>query len=219
MLHFNPGRLIHPDIRDTAHLMADYLPPANADIAQEREWAIGPILNQLRVPQCAAFAWEQFLQSEPIPTLTGPPPADLYQAAQQIDGIAGAHDGTTVRAVAKVLDQRGYLGNYVWGQSADELARFVLTRGTVVVGTSWLREMFYPDANHCLHVNGDHVGGHAYLIYGYSSARRAFRLANSFGTEWGDGGSAYLAFDDMQRLFMDFGEICSAIEITVPATK
>lgn len=38
------------------------------------------------------------------------------------------------------------------------------------------------------------VGGHAVLLVGYSVARRAWRVRNSWGAAWGEGGYAWLPF-------------------------
>ena len=37
--------------------------------------------------------------------------------------------------------------------------------------------------------------GHAMLVTGYDDARRAFRIQNSWGREWGDGGYAWYSYD------------------------
>ena len=42
---------------------------------------------------------------------------------------------------------------------------------------------------------GAEHGGHAFLLTGYSTQRRAWRLRNSWGTGWGDQGDAWLPWD------------------------
>lgn len=42
---------------------------------------------------------------------------------------------------------------------------------------------------------GDPIEAHAMLLVGYDDRRRAFRLMNSWGSEWGDGGYAWLSYD------------------------
>jgi hypothetical protein len=38
-------------------------------------------------------------------------------------------------------------------------------------------------------------GGHAMIAIGYDDARKAFRIQNSWGRSWGDGGYAWLGYD------------------------
>jgi hypothetical protein len=40
---------------------------------------------------------------------------------------------------------------------------------------------------------GKAVGGHAQVVVGYSKTRDAFRVLNSWGEDWGDGGFAWIA--------------------------
>ncbi|MBZ4419309.1 C1 family peptidase [Myxococcus sp. RHSTA-1-4] len=44
-------------------------------------------------------------------------------------------------------------------------------------------------------VQGAQRGGHAMLVVGYDDARGAFKLINSWGTRWGDGGYGWIAYD------------------------
>lgn len=46
------------------------------------------------------------------------------------------------------------------------------------------------------HVSGDFLGGHAVSIVGYDDTKRAFIIRNSWGTEWGENGFAYVSYDD-----------------------
>ncbi len=75
----------------------------------------------------------------------------------------------------------------------------------VVVGMS-LKKNFYqlkkgakfwwPDKG-----NKTPVGGHAMVVVGYNEAKKSFRLVNSWGTDWADGG-----FVDIK--YADFGKYC-----------
>jgi C1A family cysteine protease len=74
--------------------------------------------------------------------------------------------------------------------------------------------MFYPDRRGIIRVGGRLAGGHAYLINGVDTNKKLFRLKNSWGRNWGQYGSAYISFSDMERLIKEYGEICFATEIS-----
>jgi hypothetical protein len=46
------------------------------------------------------------------------------------------------------------------------------------------------------HVSGESVGGHAVSLVGYSDTTRAWLIRNSWGTEWGEKGFAWISWDD-----------------------
>ncbi|MGZ8218755.1 C1 family peptidase [Methylomagnum sp.] len=43
------------------------------------------------------------------------------------------------------------------------------------------------------------TGGHAMVLVGYSEPRRAFKLINSWGTRWGDGGFGWVSYAAFQK--------------------
>ncbi len=47
------------------------------------------------------------------------------------------------------------------------------------------------------------TGMHAMALVGYDESRQAFRLINSWGRTWGDGGYAWLAYDTFARLVIE----------------
>lgn len=53
------------------------------------------------------------------------------------------------------------------------------------------------------------TGGHAMTVVGYDDERfgGAFRVINSWGTEWGDGGYVWIAYDDFQAFVLQTYEI------------
>ena len=71
-----------------------------------------------------------------------------------------------------------------------------------------------PDAVYPVMVDGPIVGGHAYTLNGVNTKTRLIRAKNSWGREWGNGGFFYLRFADFERLLMEWGEACCAVEAT-----
>ncbi|MFZ9594788.1 MAG: C1 family peptidase [Bdellovibrionia bacterium] len=46
------------------------------------------------------------------------------------------------------------------------------------------------------HVKGESVGGHAVSLVGYSDEKRAWLIRNSWGPDWGEGGFAWVSWED-----------------------
>jgi len=216
MLLYPLGRLHAPDARDLRYRLATITKFHKLGFFRRyfgsKHWTPGPVLNQGTMPQCVGYSWAGFLQAEPLMTMDGPAPEDIYHLAQLNDEWPGQdYDGSSVRGGAKALSSLGNLVSYYWAEGASEVRDYVLSTGTVVVGTNWFFDMFFP-VNGYLKVTGSHAGGHAWHVIGYSGFRRAFRMQNSWGSLWGDNGRAWIKFGDLDRLIKEGGEACAAVE-------
>ena len=212
------GRVSHPDTRDAAYSMRRVLSamPPTAPPAY-RYWTPGKILNQGSLPHCVGFGWSQWLQTSPVRTKSGPDGHAIYASCKAIDGLPPGVDGSYVRAGVEVMRAAGRVANYVWAFSLAELREWILLRGPVVVGTNWPRAMFYPDEKGVVRPGGVAAdAGHAYLIRGYSSARKQFRCVNSWGAGWGQKGQFWVGEDDLWALIQQTGEACAAVEQPLP---
>ena len=103
--------------------------------------------------------------------------------------------------------------NYYWAFDLNTLVNSVLYLGPVVVGTYWYYGMFFPNLKGFIRPTGPIMGGHAYVINGVATQSKLFRIKNSWGKTWGQGGHAYISFSDMARLIRQQGEVCLALEI------
>jgi hypothetical protein len=206
------GRIVQPDARDHAYPLRALIPAA-APPAGRRVRKIGRILDQGDSPQCVAFAWRAFLNAYPIHEVTGDPPEPptLYAAAQAIDGWALPHDGTSVRAGAKALQAEGSIVNYYWAFSIDDVIKFLLAGGPLVLGTDWFSGMFEPDKDGMVHVRGEIVGGHAYFAYGVDTAKGLLYCQQSWGLHWGKHGTFTLSLEDAAYLLGRDGEATTAV--------
>lgn len=230
------GRLVSLDPRDLRFLATP--PQMDAITDTDKFYRTGPVLDQKDTPQCVGYSSKQFLVTAPVKNRSvGLAPQNIYDGAQQLDEIPDdePYEGTTVRGAMKYLKSLGYLTKYQWALDADTVARWMLSgRGPVVVGTTWYSDMFSPSdyftsvkdgaARHkFVRATGSAVGGHAYLLDGVDTkmkcpdkTRGAFRICNSWGKSWGDGGKVFVSIADMDKLIKDWGEAAMADEILLP---
>jgi hypothetical protein len=207
------GRLPAIDERDNAYRLESVM-LFGTPLPSYYYYTTGAVLDQGAQPHCVGYAWRQWLTSGLAINRGGPDASGIYHAAQRVDEWPGeGYDGTSVRAGAKVLAAQGYVSEYRWTLSATVLSTWLLSkRGPVVLGTAWTNDMFYPDRNGFVEPTGPAAGGHAYLCIGYSDTRGAFRCVNSWSRHWGQNGRFWILGEDVQRLFDDDGECCTAIE-------
>lgn len=213
------------DPRDKKYLLQP--PVAQAIERRYRYWITAPALDQGAKPHCVAFSGHQFLLSSPVKNPVYKTTDELYTLCQRNDeweGESPVYEGTSVRALFKVLQQAGYVSEYRWAFDADTVARHVLATSPVVVGTTWHAAMFYPDAEGFIHAKGASVGGHAYMVCGVNLDKKcpdgsqgAFRIINSWGASWAQNGKAWISMRDMNLLISDFGEACASKELKFTA--
>lgn len=213
----------------------EYSIPSRTTQRGYRLWTEGPALDQGQNGYCVGFGWTDELLCEPI--VTGLPTFDfaagLFHLALKFDDVAGEVDtqGTSVLAGAKAAQKMGFIGSYRWCFGVDEVARGVYNHGPVVVGTAWLDSMedpqIVPGFNEDVHgharlpdmplldCSGNEVGGHCYLITGFTrfGDNEYFRIRNSWGATWGQNGSALIRKSDMAALLRNTGEACIAFDV------
>jgi len=208
------GRIYIPDSRDAKY-------PIRKQSTRRTFrywWANGWWGDQKNTPQCVAYALVHWLEDGPVTQRQAVPcikPATVYRRAQELDEWPGEnYEGTSVRGGAKALQEWGYIKEYRWTSKLSVLISTILESGPVVVGTSWYDKMSYPDDSGLIHIAGELVGGHAYLINGVNCQTELFRFKQSWNRNWGRNGHGYISFDDMRKLIEDEdGEVCQAIEV------
>lgn len=219
------GRLHSVDERDGKYPMRALL-PQKLEEKTFKYWC--PNMwweDQGQTPKCVAFSWAHWLaegsKTQPLSRKyhksTGGEPFNtdnLYNWAQQVDEWEGTnYDGTSVRAGARVLKNYNFIESYHWASSIDDITNTLLHLGPVVVGTNWYYDMFYPNQEGIISVNGQLMGGHAYLLDGINIKKGLIRIKNSWGKSWGHRGFAYITIADMEKLLGWEGEACIAVEI------
>lgn len=193
-------------------------PPPPAPVALDG-WldADDPVLDQGDTGHCVGYGGADWLNALPVDDHV---PNDeghaIYYACKEVDGEAGAENGSTVRSLAKVLQARGRLKTYAWASTVGEVAAFVSSQGPVIFGTDWTEAMFSPDEDGFVAPKGQVKGGHCYLCVGFDPVANAFCFLNSWGDNWGKGGRFYVHAEDVKILLNGLdsrGEALAGVEL------
>jgi hypothetical protein len=186
----------------------------------------GLILDQQAEGACCGFGSTQELLSSPVrvdltrarlpegwPTEPNEFARRVYHEAQKIDewpGESPVYEGSSVLAAVKVLATLGLIRAYRWCFSREDLVDTLSMHGPVILGMTWKAGM-YSAPEGILRPDGGTVGGHCILATGYDPAHpvlgEAVRLTNSWGSSWGDQGSAWVAIDGLWPLLEEVGEM------------
>jgi hypothetical protein len=227
------GRIYRPDSRDQEHMLDAHRLRGIAlvkPVLRALPWKVGPILDQGQTNRCTVFSFAQHLQTEPYACVLNWPDAtfdDWYAAAQAVDGIPGAHSGSTERAVQEVATTRGIVREYLWVTDEAVAQEYLRTRGTLIFGSDWFESMFTPDANGYVEATGtpDPSMGHEYLVRWYYNKQHAkypdtYEFINSWGDSFGQGGHFFMKGDTFRYLWLHLnGDLVSPVEVArVPVT-
>jgi hypothetical protein len=124
--------------------------------------------------------------------------------------------GTSVRAGAKHLQKTGRVKSYLWAEGVEDVRAWHLSNfGTVVLGVNWYTGMFEPDSEGYIKVSGIVEGGHCVKTTGWNDTARPGGVVygqNSWDEDWGVKGRFRIRRDDLERLIMEQGEACAAVE-------
>src|SRR5438034_6713787 len=186
---FGTGFIQKPDPQDNDFPLGAVIGAVDDPRSREKVWQLpAHLLNQGSTNSCVGHACAHFILTAPIMSHLIDAIA-LWRRAQEIDefpGNEGTNSGTSVRAGFKALGERNLItSDYRWASNADETLRFILTRGSVVVGSKWYPGMGQP-ANGVMRLTGNPGSiGHAYLLFGFSPDQDAFLMADSWGSAGG----------------------------------
>lgn len=146
----------------------------------------------------------------------------LYSQATTLDPWEGQFEpddtGSDGLSVAKALQQRGLISGYQHAFSLEATLNALAAR-PVIVGTSWLRDMFEPGADGRIAVSGAVDGGHEYCLDELDVENRRAWIRQSWGARWGQGGRAWMTWDDLGRLLADDGDCTVLVPLSEPAPQ
>lgn len=200
------GRDYAPDPRDASYPLA-----LLTSQRPRRRWRSRWYADQGNTPHCVGYAAARWLECDPVRQYLDPD--GVYAMAQHVDEWEGTdYDGTSVRGAMKVLATLGFISEYLWAWSVDQILGHVLEVGPVVIGVNWYRGMSYPDDYGVIVPSGPIDGGHAILVDEVNVPRELVGLNNTWGPDWGLDGRCYLHFDHLARLLREDGEACCGVE-------
>src|SRR5215472_8613506 len=138
---FGTGFIQETDPQDANFPLGAVIGAVDDPRSKEKVWQLPDhLLNQGSTNSCVGHACAHFILAAPIMTQTVDAIA-LWHRAQDLDefpGNEGTNSGTSVRAGFKALAEQSLItSDYRWASNADETLRFILTRGSVVVGSKW----------------------------------------------------------------------------------
>jgi hypothetical protein len=194
-----------------------------ADVTQ-RTWFTRDVFDQGYTSQCVAFSGVGWLVAGPVRNIKDPPGfQELYRECQLIDEWPGEDpdvEGTSIRALYKVLRRWGYVSEYRWAWTLEPVVNHILMNGPMVLGTNWYSGQMETDGDGFVRATGELAGGHAYLAIGANRAKKcpdgstgAVRCVQSWGRGWGQGGRFWLSFADLAKLLAEDGEAATATEV------
>lgn len=194
-------------------------------------WEEGIVLDQGSEGACVGFAWTGELLAEPQSPQEQPSfdyanslAISFYRQAQLVDQWPGEdYEGTSVLAGARIMKQKGFIGEYRWCFNIHDVKNALLTEGPVVIGIPWFSGMYDTDPNGVVRISGDLVGGHALVLTGYhpsltigNTTEKYFRWRNSWGPDYGNNGSGWIRFKDLEKLLRSNAEACVPMMRQVP---
>jgi hypothetical protein len=221
-LGWKPGRGTAPE----KFLLRD-APPPPADEREKLWWMSGWWGDQGETSQCVIYSWLHVLHDGPVTpkraktrkTLPKPlaDPDALYLEAQKIDGTPSwdIHSGLTCNAGAQVMKRHGWIGEYRWAETVDEIVNYLLTTGPMVIGAWWPESWFDIDLSGKAPEIDDYAGGHQWVLNGAECDEERIRSKNSWGRGFARGGCFDITFRQLDQMLVDGAEVCVFRELPI----
>lgn len=210
------GRRYEPDARSARFPISGLLPRMTYEQPRSKIWPCKVVLDQGSEGSCVGHGFAHDLIAAPFPltTIALPDAKRIYKAAQDIDEWPGnLYEGTSVIAGAKAVMNLFWnaMESYRWATTIQDVIATLGYHGPVVVGFNWYTGMYNIDSLGYIRVYGTIAGGHCLLVRGVDVENARFLLHNSWGPTWGKNGTAWMTFEDFERLMTENGDVCVPI--------
>ena len=202
------------DVRD--YNLRNFIPrQILPQVIKEKKWEYpAEPLDQGTTTHCVGFSMANWGINLPVHTPYNTKDAHtMYYQCKVLDGEPNKENGSTIRSAAKVLRSLNRIDSFAFAPDLGTIKYWLLNRGPLIVGTVWTESMMLPSPiTNMLSINGDIVGGHAYVINEWR-IDEYIGIQNSWGPDWGKNGKAYIAAADFEKLFKYDGEAMAAVEL------
>lgn len=200
---FGTGALLEWDAKNADYPVAAVLDPSAALVS--KAWALQTRINQGNEPECVGASLGQELNAEPVSIPISHPWTmhNIYNRAQTLDEWPGeGYPGTSLLAGLKALKSFGYVGEYRWAASVEDVAASLSQLGPVTLAGPWLSGMFTPDATGRIRLTGTAGNiGHAYLLGELDVARGLVYVEQTWGPSFSVlGWRGILMLEDVRTL-------------------
>lgn len=200
---YGTGALPEWDAKNADYPVAAVLDPSAALVS--KRWTLAERIDQGQEPKCVGASLAQELNSEPVVIpISRPYTTDnIYNLAQKLDEWPGeGYAGTSLLAGLKAVKQYGYIGEYRWAFTVEDVAQSLSQLGPVVMAGPWLSGMFTPDNEGHVRVMGTAGNiGHAYELGEVDAPAAKVYIEQTWGPNWSVlGWRGWLAFEDVRTL-------------------
>ena len=175
-----------------------------------KSWKTPTPLDQGQEGACVGMGITHFLMSEPGERQERDESfarKEIYVPAQIEDefGETPPEEGTSLLAGLKIAKNKGFISEYRWTFSVEELQIVLGNTSGVILALPWYTGMLRTDAAAWIRPNGSMEGRHC--IYAYAvQPDQWIEVLNSWGPDWGAQGRARISIEDLDRLLHEQGE-------------
>ncbi len=175
-----------------------------------RYYKAGGITDQGNEGACTGHCRLNFLTMSPIrsfPNLTfaqrNAKAQEYYNDNKKNDEWPGEdYSGSSVSASCKNMIRDGFIKAAVMTTSFEEMCRWKLYKGPLMLSTPWKEGMYRPDANGFIRPTGRKVGGHAIPDRAITVWRTGI-WRNSWNLGYGFQGDGYMSEADYRQLISE----------------
>jgi hypothetical protein len=194
------------------------------------------VIDQGSTPQCVGYsgALNQAIRvdlvdltDDDLVVFDGP---DLYAYCKVNDGSPNT-PGTSVRVAIDVLMRTGArvknilqsdelkvgdrvkITAYARLNNASDIKTAIVAFGSAWMSSDWPNSWFKPVNGVLPAPSGGIAGGHAWTITGWDDTKQAWLMQNSWGTDWGLGGRAWLPYSALNGVGWEAWRTISAVPL------